>query len=336
MKCSKFFFICQIILTIHCVLFAIQSTAQAPQSFNYQAVVRDSTGALVANQPIGIRASIVADSANGTVVYQETHSINSNDFGLIHLQIGTGSAVSGTFDAIDWSTGTFFTKIEMDETGGTNYQPLSIAPLSSVPYALYAQNVANKDDADADPANELQTISKSGSTVTLSNGGGSFTDAVDDADADPANEIQDITLSGTELTISNGSTIDLSIIQCSSGTDGDWSFNGANLYAAVGGNVGIGAVSPFHKLQVRNTVTDDVLRLQGPDGSYEHGARLNFGDADYVYLDEDEDDKLTIQASGRIALTTGGPIRFDVAGTERWEMIGTRLQPQNTLSLIHI
>jgi len=44
------------------------------------------------------------------------------------------------------------------------------------------------DDADADPANELQTISKTGSTVTLSNGGGSFTDAVDDADNNPTNE----------------------------------------------------------------------------------------------------------------------------------------------------
>ncbi len=46
------------------------------------------------------------------------------------------------------------------------------------------------DDADADPANELQTISKTGSTVTLSNGGGSFTDAVDDADNDPTNELE--------------------------------------------------------------------------------------------------------------------------------------------------
>lgn len=34
----------------------------------------------------------------------------------------------------------------------------------------------NVNDADSDPTNELQTISETGNTVTLSNGGGSFTD----------------------------------------------------------------------------------------------------------------------------------------------------------------
>jgi len=59
------------------------------------------------------------------------------------------------------------------------------------------------DDADADPANELQSISKNGNTITLSNNGGSFTDAVDDADADAANELQTITKNGSTVTLSN-------------------------------------------------------------------------------------------------------------------------------------
>lgn len=59
-------------------------------------------------------------------------------------------------------------------------------------------------DADADPTNELQTITKTGNTVTLSDGGGSFTDEVADADADPANELQALSLSGNNLTLSNG------------------------------------------------------------------------------------------------------------------------------------
>jgi hypothetical protein len=55
--------------------------------------------------------------------------------------------------------------------------------LMSVPYALYAkgaENVVNDsvDDADASPTNELQTITKTGNTVTLSNGGGSYQDSV--------------------------------------------------------------------------------------------------------------------------------------------------------------
>jgi hypothetical protein len=60
------------------------------------------------------------------------------------------------------------------------------------------------DDADADPTNEIQTISKAGNTVTLSDGGGSFTDEVIDADADPMNELQTISLAGNNLSLSNG------------------------------------------------------------------------------------------------------------------------------------
>lgn len=60
------------------------------------------------------------------------------------------------------------------------------------------------NDPDDDPANELQTINKTGNTVTLSNGGGSFTDEVDDADADPNNELQSIAKVGNVVTLSNG------------------------------------------------------------------------------------------------------------------------------------
>jgi hypothetical protein len=70
------------------------------------------------------------------------------------------------------------------------------------------------NDADADPNNEIQTISKAGSTVTLSNGGGTFTDDVNDADADPNNElITGATLVGTDLNITDAggtTTVDLS------------------------------------------------------------------------------------------------------------------------------
>ena len=112
--------------------------AQSPQAFKYQAVVRDTGGLLIANQAISIRAAIVADNPNGTIVYQETHAVNSNEFGLINLEIGSGTALIGAFNSIDWSDGPYFTKIEMDETGGTNYLLLSEAEILSVPYALYA------------------------------------------------------------------------------------------------------------------------------------------------------------------------------------------------------
>lgn len=57
--------------------------------------------------------------------------------------------------------------------------------------------------ADQSATNELQTISKVGSVVTLSDGGGSFVDAVDDDDADPTNELQSISRIGNTILLSD-------------------------------------------------------------------------------------------------------------------------------------
>lgn len=82
---------------------------------------------------------------------------------------------------------------------------------TGAPSWLKVADTGSVNDADADPNNELQTIGKSGSTVTLSNGGGSFTDEVNDADADPTNEIQNV-VAGAGLTDGgNGSTVNLNI-----------------------------------------------------------------------------------------------------------------------------
>ena len=67
------------------------------------------------------------------------------------------------------------TNLQITDNGGTLSTDLS----SLIP------------DADADPANELQTLSQSGSQVTLSNGGGTVT--IDDADANATNELQTLT-----------------------------------------------------------------------------------------------------------------------------------------------
>ena len=129
--------------------------SQLTTGFKYQAVVRDTGGVLITNQTVGIRTSIIADSANGTTIYQETQNLTTNGYGLVTADIGNGTPQTGTFASIAWGAGPHFLKIEIDETGGTNYSELSVTQLQSVPYALFAQNVANKDDTDADPSNEL-------------------------------------------------------------------------------------------------------------------------------------------------------------------------------------
>ncbi len=115
-------------------------SAQVPQQFNYQAVARTSTGAILANQNVSVRVSVLDGSSTGTVVYSETQTISTNQFGLFSIKIGTGTVVNGNFSTINWGTGNKFLKTEFDQNGGNTYTVMGTSELVSVPYALYAAN----------------------------------------------------------------------------------------------------------------------------------------------------------------------------------------------------
>jgi hypothetical protein len=128
------------ITTIFAVLIMTASVfAQAPEKMSYQAVVRNSSNALVTSTAVGMQISILQDSASGTAVYVETQTPTSNANGLVSLEIGAGTVVSGDFTTIDWANGPYFIKTETDPTGGTSYTITGISQLLSVPFALYAK-----------------------------------------------------------------------------------------------------------------------------------------------------------------------------------------------------
>ncbi|MBR4786395.1 MAG: hypothetical protein IK013_00720, partial [Bacteroidales bacterium] len=123
------------------VTFAVM--AQAPQKMTYQAVVRNSANALIANQNVSARISIVQGSATGSVVYAETHQATTNANGLMTVEIGGGTPTTGSFANINWAEGPFFLLTEIDPAGGNSYLVSSMQQLMSVPYALYAQQAGN-------------------------------------------------------------------------------------------------------------------------------------------------------------------------------------------------
>ncbi len=129
------------------ILFTGHVFSQAPEKISYQAVIRNSSDLLVANQSIGIQISILQNSPVGTAVYVETQNPTSNANGLISIEIGSGSVVSGTFSAIDWANDSFYIKTEIDITGGVNYTITGTSQLLSVPYALYAKTAGTSTSA---------------------------------------------------------------------------------------------------------------------------------------------------------------------------------------------
>ncbi len=120
------------------ICFQYSMFAQAPLSFKYQAVARDASGAMIINKNINVKISLHDIVITGTIVYQETHNIVTNPFGVINLNIGAGNVIQGTFSGVNWGTGGKFIEIEIDM--GSGYLSIGTTQLLSVPYALYAEN----------------------------------------------------------------------------------------------------------------------------------------------------------------------------------------------------
>lgn len=146
------------------VLFSINLFSQSPESFNYQAVVRNPAGGIIANQTIGLQISILQGDINGTVVYQETFSPTSNTVGLVNLAIGTGNVQIGIFENIDWENGPFFIETAMDISGGANYEIMGTSELLSVPYALYAKTAGSVNSSTGGLSN-IQMFMEDGSFI---------------------------------------------------------------------------------------------------------------------------------------------------------------------------
>jgi hypothetical protein len=109
---------------------------------SYQAVIRNTGGNLITNSIVGMQISILKGSTSGIEVYVETQSTTSNAQGLISIIIGNGVVQSGDIYTIDWSSGSYFVKTEIDPSGGADYTIVGISQLLSVPYALHANTAS--------------------------------------------------------------------------------------------------------------------------------------------------------------------------------------------------
>ena len=118
-----------------------QLIAQAPQGFNYQATVRNSTGDLVVNTNVYFKFNVIQGSQTAVPTFTETHYVPTDDLGQVNLIIGQGTANTGVFSELDWSQGSYYLGIELDT--GSGYLVMGTTQLLSVPYALYAENSGN-------------------------------------------------------------------------------------------------------------------------------------------------------------------------------------------------
>ncbi len=129
----------KIITIFAAILLATTVWAQSPEKMSYQAIIRNSSDALVTNQSVGMHISILQGSPTGTLVYEETQTPTTNANGLVSIEIGEGTVILGTFSAIDWANGPYYVKTKTEVEPSAPFPITGISQLLSVPYALHAK-----------------------------------------------------------------------------------------------------------------------------------------------------------------------------------------------------
>lgn len=112
--------------------------AQTPHMFNYQAVIRDSDGQPLSEENISLQIVLLQGGAEGTEVFSETHQTQTNELGLVNMQVGSINSL----EDIDWVNEEFYIQIIVDDT------EMGTTQLLSVPFALHAATSADAFSGD--------------------------------------------------------------------------------------------------------------------------------------------------------------------------------------------
>jgi len=320
------------------ILFSLYAQAQTvPQGINYQAVALDQRGQPIPgidivgrpidDAEIGVRITILENSTTGNILYQEEHEVRTDLYGMFELVIGQGLQVSADpFSAINWQ-GDKFLQVELSIDNDGEFLLSAVQQLMSVPYAFLAENAmvaqtaVDVDDSDADPSNELQSLSVSGNSLTLSNGNTVQLPAIDDADADPNNEIQVLSRSNDTLYLSNGGYAVLPVDQIND-ADADpsneiqtLSKSGSTISLTNGGNVSVfdGDYSSLSNTPSIPSNTSDLTNDSGfltseVDGSTSNELQLLSISNDTIYLSDGGFVKLPSSSSSSASSSSNNEI----------------------------
>lgn len=130
---------CLSLLFCHCVF------SQNHKAIDFQAVARTNQGVIMPHKKMQVRISLIVDTNENTISYQELKSVVTNSLGLFSILIGTTEPAKlttiGDFEKINWGQISYFIRIEIDPENNLQFTRIGQQKINYVPYAFTADHI---------------------------------------------------------------------------------------------------------------------------------------------------------------------------------------------------
>lgn len=119
--------------------------SQNQKGITFQAAARTSYGVIMPNKQIQVRISILKDTLDEALLYQEIKSVTTSPLGLFTILIGLAEPAKiitiGAFEKINWTTATYFIRVEIDLDNHLQFIRIGQQQIQYAAYAFSADHV---------------------------------------------------------------------------------------------------------------------------------------------------------------------------------------------------
>jgi len=139
-----------VLIKIIVLLFLYQiGWSQNHKGIAFQAVARTSNGVIMPNKLMQIRISILKDTLEEEILYQELKSVTTSPLGLFNILIGAAEPAKiitiGAFEKINWTASTYFMRVEIDPENHLQFIRIGQQQIQYAAYAFSADHVLSEN-----------------------------------------------------------------------------------------------------------------------------------------------------------------------------------------------
>lgn len=313
----------QHLLVLIALMFSISLEGQVPQGISYQSVVRNNSGAIIPNQNVSFRFSVVSGSPTGTVVYSEVHNTVTNQLGMVNLNVGQGAPVTGTFPNINWGNAAHYLSVELDPQGGSAYLAMGTTQLMSVPYALRAASapgaMAQLTDVNVSGVVDGQVLkwnSSQAKWLPANDNSGSGGDNWGTQTVQSDNTLTGNGTSGNLLRIAQQGAANGQVLKWTGST---WA-PGNDISGGSGDNWGTQVVQTDNTLTGNGTAANTLKLAQQ---SAANGQVLKWNGSTWAPGNDNNTDAQTLSINGTtLSISGGNSVTLPSAGGSGWSLTG--------------